>query len=429
MPAGASRTAVPDRRHTIAFILVTIALDSMSLGIVLPVMVDLLRELTDLEPKDSVVYGSALLFIVAAMQFIFAPILGNLSDRFGRRPVLLVSLTVLAVDHLLVAIAPTLLLVFLARLLTGICTATFPTANAVIADIAPPGERVRLFGIIGGAWGVGFILGPLLGGFVGEEFGTRAPFYMAAVLAGLNALYGALVMPETLSEQHRRPFSWARANPVGAIWHTRKFPMLLPLFIAVLFYMVAHDVNPGVWIFYVTHKFAWSPKEIAYSLALVGVCTILVMTFVVGYVNDRIGEYRTAYLGFAFGALGYVGMGLATEGWMMYAMIPVFSLFGVGMPAVRGLMSARVGPEEQGDLQGGIGSISALATALTPLAIAPLFTTFSQPDFDYYFPGVVHIMGAVALVIAAGFVGLSALRGGEPVARPDEAGGTESEGR
>ncbi|MBF2755582.1 MAG: TCR/Tet family MFS transporter [Gammaproteobacteria bacterium AqS3] len=415
---------MPNRRHTIAFILVTIALDSMSLGIVIPVLVNLLRELTDLEPKDSVVYGSALLFIVAAMQFIFAPILGNLSDRFGRRPVLLLSLAALAVDHLLVAIAPTIYLVFLARLLTGICTATFPTANAVIADITPPDERVRLFGIIGGAWGVGFILGPLLGGFIGAEFGTRAPFYVAAVLAGLNALYGALVMPETLGEEHRRPFSWARANPVGSIWQMRKFPMLLPMFAAVFFYMVAHDVNPGVWVFYVTHKFGWGPTDISHSLVAVGVCTILVMTFLVGYINDKLGEYRTAYLGFAFGALGYLGIGLATEGWMMYAMIPVFSLFGVGMPAVRGLMSAKAGPDAQGDLQGSIGSVSALATVLTPLAIGPLFTTFSQPDFDYYFPGVVHIMGAAALVVAAVFVGFSALMHRREREGGDGGGGT-----
>lgn len=389
--------------------MVTMMIDSMSIGLVIPVVAELLKEVTQLPAKDSALYGNALFFVTALMQFFFSPVLGTLSDRFGRRPILLISLAVLVLDHLLAAVAGTLLVLFIARLLTGIFSATFGVANAYIADITSKEERAKYFGMLGAAWGTGFVLGPIIGGLIGE-YGTRIPFYVAAGLAAINVLYGLLVLPETLKRENRSAFSFKRANPVGSIWNLRRFPVVIPLVVASFFYMVAHDVNPTSWVFYTTHKFGWTSAEIGLSLTLTGLCIILVMGVLTGRVVKRFGEYKAAYFGFGLGALGYLGMAFAPSGIWMYASIPLFAMFGMGSPSVRSIMSAQVPENAQGALQGGISSVTALGSVCCPLLVGPLFNTFAQPGFAWYFPGVAQLLGALFLLLAMGAVWFSSRR-------------------
>lgn len=387
------------RRHAAMFVFVTVVLDSMGIGIIMPVMPDLLQELSGLSIGEAALWGGYLSFSYAAMQFLFSPAIGNLSDRFGRRPVLLVSLATLGVDYIVMALAPSLWLLFIGRIIAGIAGATYSTATAYIADVTPKEGRAAAFGLVGAGFGVGFILGPALGGLMGE-LGTRAPFYAAAVVAFANFAYGWFVLPESLAPENRRPFEWLRANPLGAIRQISKFPMVAWLLGATLLYGLAHMVYPAVWSFYAKAAFNWSNAEIGISLAIVGVCFTIVQGGLIGFILKRLGEVRTAALGFLANILGLTGIAFATQDWMVYALMPVTALGALVTPALTGLMANRVPDDQQGELQGLISSLNAVTAIVSPLVLTQLFGYFTAPAGSVFFPGAPFAAAAMIVVIA-----------------------------
>ena len=291
------------------------------------------------------------------MQFAAGPTLGNLSDRFGRRPVLLLSLFALAVDYLIMGFAPALWLLFVGRALAGIAGATYATANAFIADISPPHQRAQNFGLLGAGFGVGLVAGPLIGGLAGE-LGTRAPFFAAAALAFANLAYGALVLPESLAPESRRRFDWRRANPLGAARQIAAMPAVAWLFLAMFLFDLAHHVYPAIWSFYAKEAFAWSNAEVGLSLAFVGVCFAVTQGWLIRFILPRLGEAGTAFWGLVVSIAGLVCFGVITQGWMVYVLIFLTALGAVVTPAMTGLMSSRVPGNAQGELQGGAGQRS-----------------------------------------------------------------------
>ena len=312
MTAGASG------RQALIFVAITVLLDSVGFGLIIPVMPALLVELSGEGLSRAALYGGWLGFAYAAMQFLCAPVLGNLSDRYGRRPVLLLAIGTLGVDYLIMGFAPTLAWLFLGRTIAGIAGASFTPAYAYVADISPPGQRAQNFGIISAGFGVGFILGPALGGLLGG-LGPRAPFFAAAALSLVNVAYGALVLPESLPPDKRRSFDWKRANPLGTLLQVRKHPVVFGLLVALFLWLLANQVMPATWAFYTKFRFDWSEATIGASLALAGLVMVLAQTTFLRVIVPRIGERRAALIGIVMGAVGYAGYGTATAGWMMFA--------------------------------------------------------------------------------------------------------------
>ncbi|MEL6999221.1 MAG: TCR/Tet family MFS transporter [Pseudomonadota bacterium] len=387
------------RRHAALFVFVTVVLDSMGIGIILPVMPDLMRELADASIGEAALWGGYLSFSYAAMQFLFSPMVGNLSDRFGRRPVLLISLAALAVDYVIMALAPNLWVLFVGRILAGLAGATYSTATAYIADVTPKDRRAAAFGLVGAGFGVGFVFGPALGGLM-AEFGTRAPFYAAAAVAFANFVYGWLILPESLASENRRPFEWRRANPVGAILQIARFPMVAWLLGAMMLYNVAHMVYPAIWSYFTKAAFAWSNAEIGLSLAVVGICFAVVQGGLIGWLLRKLGEVRTAILGFFANVVGMAGIGLATHDWQIYALMPVAALGALVAPAMTGLMANRVPDDQQGELQGLMSSLQAVVSIFSPLLLTQLFGYFTSGDAGTGFPGAPFIAGAMIMALA-----------------------------
>ncbi len=352
-------------RHALAFIFITMLVDTIGLGIILPVTPKLIAELTGQGMSEAARWGGWLFFSYALMQFFCAPAIGNLSDRFGRRPVLLTSLAVLGVDYLITALAPTIFWLFIARLLSGMAGAAYPTANAYIADVSPPEKRAANFGLVGAAFGIGFVIGPAIGGVLGQ-YGTRLPFYVSAAIAFCNALYGFIVLKESLAFDNRRKFEWWRANPLGALFALRRFPAMLGLFSVIVLMRLAHDANPVIWTYYTMLKFNWSPAQVGYSLMVVGAMMTLVYSFLTRIIIPRIGESRSVFLGLACGAIGFMGYAFATRGWMLYASMAIWVLMALSGPSLNAIMSRQVGPNEQGELQGALASLGSLTSVAAP---------------------------------------------------------------
>ena len=389
----------PAGRRAAAFVFVTVLIDAMGIGIILPVMPDLIRELTDLPLGAAALWGGYLSFVYALMQFAFGPTLGNLSDRFGRRPVLLISLFTLAVDYLVMGFAPTLWLLFAGRALAGIAGATYSTANAFMADISPPDRRAQNFGLIGAGFGVGFIAGPVIGGLA-AELGTRAPFFFAAALAMVNFAYGALVLPETLAPENRRRFDWRRANPLGAARQIASMPMLAWFFVAMFLFDLAHHSYPAVWSFYTKEAFAWTNAEIGLSLAIVGVSFAVAQGWLIRVVIPRMGEVPTAFWGFVLSIAGLVAFGLATEGWMVYVIIPFTGLGALITPAMTALMSRRVPADAQGELQGALAGVLGVTLIVSPVLMTQIFGHFTSAAAPVYLPGAPFLGAAVLMALA-----------------------------
>jgi DHA1 family tetracycline resistance protein-like MFS transporter len=387
-------------RHALAFVLITVLLDIIGLGMIIPVTPELIVELTGEGLDRAATYGGWLLFVFALLQFVCAPILGNLSDRFGRRPILLASLAAFGADYLLMGLAPSLSWLFVGRALAGMFGATFTTANAFIVDVSPPGRRAQNFGLIGAAFGVGFTIGPVFGGVLGS-FGARVPFFAAAVLALINVVYGALVLPETLPPGKRRTFSWRRANPVGALLRMRLYPVVLGLFAAVLLYQLAHDANPSVWTYYTMEKFGWTEREVGYSLGFLGLMIVIVQGGLIRWLVPRLGRERAVYLGLALMALGSAGYAFAWSSWTMYVWIVVFCLGSVAMPSLREIMANHVPEDSQGELQGALGSVVSLTAIIAPVLMTQLFGYFSGDDAPIYFPGAPFLLASVMLIACA----------------------------
>lgn len=393
-------TAGKPGKHALVFILVTVFLDVMGLGIIIPVLPELLVELSGEPLHEAVVYGGWLIFLYAFMQFLCSPVIGNLSDRFGRRPVILLALGAYSLDYLIMGFAPTLALLFVGRAISGVTGASFTPANAYIADITPPAKRAANFGMIGAMWGLGFIAGPMLGGFLGE-IGTRVPFFFAAGLAALNLLYGYFVLPETLAPEKRRRFRFAAAHPLGTFREMKRFPLVFWLLASMVFLQFAHDVSPTTWAYYTMLKFGWSPKDVGLSLAAVGVGIAFSMSVLTRVITPRIGEERAAYLGLFGSTLSFLGYAFVPEGWMIYLFIPLGSFIGLSIPALRSIMSNAMPPDRQGELQGATTSLIMLVAIFSPPLWTHVFGYFSSPDAWVYFPGAAYLAGSFLLFTCA----------------------------
>jgi len=373
----------------------------MGIGLIIPVMPDLIREVNGGTLASAAVWGGILATSFAVMQFLFGPLLGGLSDRFGRRPVLLLSLVVMSADYLVMALAGSIWLLLAGRIVGGITAATQATASAYMADISTPEKKAANFGLIGAAFGMGFVMGPLIGGLL-AEYGTRAPFYAAAGLAALNALFGWIVLTETVTDRIRRPFSWARANPLGSLRVLGQLPGLGPLLLVFFLYQLAFIVYPAVWSFFAVERFGWSPAMIGISLALFGIMLAVVQGGLMPMVLRLLGERGAVIYGLAFDVLAFGALAIVTSGTIALILIPLTAFAGVVTPALQGIMSKTVNDNQQGELQGALTSIGALAMIVSPLVMTSVFAAFSGPSAPIYLPGAPFILSAGLVIIAVG---------------------------
>lgn len=385
-------------RPAVLFILITVMLDAMGIGLIVPVMPDLIQEVQGTGLSAAALWGGVLSTTFAVMQFVFGPVIGGLSDRFGRRPVLLISLVVMALDYLVMAVAGSMVLLLAGRIVGGITAATQSTANAYMADISGPDDRAVNFGLIGAAFGVGFILGPLMGGVLGE-YGTRAPFYAAAVLAALNATFGYFVLKETVTDGIRRPFRWARANPLGSFRHLSRLPGVGPLLIVFFLYQVAFMVYPAVWSYFGKERFGWEPATIGLSLALFGAMMAIVQGGLIRWVLRHLGERGTVIYGHFFDVAAFLSLAFVTSGTLALILTPLAALAAVITPALQAIMSKSVGVDAQGELQGALTSVSALAMILSPMLMTATFAAFTGSETAFYFPGAPFMVSAVLIVL------------------------------
>lgn len=389
-PAAPSRAAA-------AFIFVTVVLDVVAMGLIIPVWPTLIQHYVTTSEAEAVRMGSWLSFLWAAMQFIFMPVQGALSDRFGRRPVLLISIAGLGIDYILMALAPTLAWLFVARAISGITAASFSTANAYIADITPPEKRAAAFGMIGAAFGIGFVVGPMAGGLAGS-IDPRLPFWIAAGLCLVNALYGYFILPESLPPERRRPFSLANANPFGAFTLLSSKGPLLGLGAAQFCYYVGHNVYPAVFVWFTTFRYGWGETMNGLALALVGVTSIVVQGGLVGPVVQKLGPRRAMAAGLGFGVVAFLVYALGPTGLWVWIAIPLGALWGFYGPAAQTLMTQRVSPSEQGMLQGALGSMMGLAMIIAPLLYPNVFAWAIEAKGTY---GAWPLLGAPFFVAAA----------------------------
>jgi DHA1 family tetracycline resistance protein-like MFS transporter len=388
-----------NRKAAIGFIFITLLIDVMGWGLIIPVMPDLIAQLKGIKVNEASSYGALLISVYAFVQFGFAPVIGNLSDQYGRRPVILFSLLGFGIDYLFLALAPTYGWLFVGRVIAGITGASFTTASAYIADISSPETRAKNFGMIGAAFGLGFIIGPALGGLL-AGLGTRAPFYAAAGLCLLNCLYGYFVLPESLSKENRRKFEWKRANPFGSLQFFKKYPTIGGLaFSFFLIYLAAQAVQ-GNWNFFTIYRFNWNEKMVGISLAVVGLLVGVVQGMLTGVTTKKLGNERSVYLGLLLYTLGLVLFAFANEGWMMFVFLIPYCLGGVCGPALQSILAGHVPPNEQGELQGALTSLMSLTTIIGPLIMNNLFYFFTKEKAPIHFPGISFLLGAVFMLLS-----------------------------
>ena len=372
--------------NALLFIFITVLVDVIGLGIIIPIVPKLIENLTGLGINEASKYGGWLLFSFAIMQFIFSPILGGLSDRFGRRPILLLSLFGLGLDYIFHAFAPSIAWLFVGRIIAGIMGASFSTATAYIADISSPEKRAQNFGLIGAAFGLGFIIGPVIGG-ISSKWGTNVPFLIAAGLTLLNVIYGYFVLPESLSKDNRRAFEWKRANPISSLKNLRKHPVVSGLVISLVLTFIASHAVQSNWSFYTMYKFNWTAEIVGYSLAVVGVLVAFVQGFLIRKIIPRLGQVKSIYLGMSFSALGLLLFGLASESWMMFAFLIPYCLGGIAGPSIQGVISSQVPANEQGELQGSLTSLMSLCGVFGPLLMTNLFAFATAKNSTFHVPG------------------------------------------
>ena len=387
------------KQAAIRFIFVTALIDIIGIGLIIPIVPQLIQDLTDFTTSEASIYGGWLASTYAIMQFFFAPILGALSDKFGRRPLLLLSLFGLGLDYVVIAFAPTLVWLFVARMISGICGSSLTVANAYIADISGPEDRAKNFGMIGAAFGLGFVIGPAMGGFLGE-MGTRIPFFAAAGLSLINWLYGYFMIPESLAPENRREFQWKRANPFGTLARLFSFKTIIGLIVALFFVYVAAHATHSNWSFFTEEKFGWGPLEIGLSLMFVGIMVSIVQGGVVGPVVKKFGEPRAIYLGLFFNALGLFLMGWISDSWMVYAVIVPYAFGGLAGPGLQSIMSGQIPKNAQGELQGGLTSVMMLTSIIGPPVMTGIFRIYTNPANEVYFPGAPFILGTILALIS-----------------------------
>lgn len=388
------------RSAALGFIFVTVLIDIIGFGIIIPVLPKLIQDLTGGDMSEASRYGGWLMFTYAFMQFLFAPILGNLSDRYGRRSIILISLFGFGLDYLLLAWAPTITWLFIARILSGITGASITTASAYIADISTPEKRAQNFGMIGAAFGLGFIIGPFIGGVLGQ-YGDRIPFLFAAGLTLVNWLYGMFILPESLPADKRRKFEWSKANPVGSLLHLKKYPAVAGLIISLtLIYIGAHAVQ-STWSYYTMEKFKWNSAMVGYSLAFVGLMIAIVQGGLIRVVIPKFGQSKSLFTGLVMYTIGMFCFAFAGSTAFMFASCFVYCLGGIAGPALQGIISSHVPSNEQGELQGALTSLMSATSIVGPPLMTNLFSFFSQTGGKVYFPGAPFIAGAVFFLISS----------------------------
>ena len=388
-------------RLPLYFILVTVVLDAMGIGLIMPVMPDLIREVQHVALSDAAVWGGIMAATFAVMQFVFSPVLGGLSDRFGRRPVLLISMGALALDYVIMALAGSIWWLLAGRVLGGITSATHSTANAYMADITRPDDRAARFGLLSAAFGVGFVLGPMLGGLL-AGFDTRAPFWVAAGLAAANFTLGLIVLPESLPVEKRRGFDWRRANPLGGLMQIGQLPGLGWMLLMLFFYSVSGYVYPAVWAYYTQAAFGWDSGLVGLSLTLYGLSMVVVQAGLVGPVMAWLGEVRVILWALVLDLAVLAAFALAGQGWMVWVLTPIAALGSIATPAIAGYMSRRAGDDQQGELQGVMASVNALSIIAAPLAMTQVFFWFTRESAAVQFPGAPFVLALVLMVVALG---------------------------
>ncbi|HYF15206.1 MAG TPA: TCR/Tet family MFS transporter [Phycisphaerales bacterium] len=407
----------PRRAPAAIFIFITVFIDVLGLGIIIPVAPRLVSQLNgQTEDQNAAVYG-ILGATYALMQFVFSPVLGSLSDRFGRRPVLLLSLLGTGIDYFAMAFSPTLAFLFVTRAISGISGASIPVANAYIADVTPPEKRAGAYGLMGAAFGIGFVVGPLLGGFLAEHSlslplvgtidGIRIPFLLAGALALANWCYGLFVLPESLPMDRRRAFDWSRANPIGALFAISRYQSVLGLATALFLLQLAMFILHSVWVLSTAHRYGWSPRDVGLSLALVGIGAAVVQGGLARKIIPALGEKRSFLIGVAIAALAYAGYGAATEGWMVYAIVCLASLGGIAAPAGQAILTKSVAATEQGELQGTLTSLQGVAQIFGPILGTQVYAYFISthapahlPGAPFYTSAVLALLGLAASAVA-----------------------------
>jgi DHA1 family tetracycline resistance protein-like MFS transporter len=407
------------RKATIGFIFITLLIDVIGWGIIIPVMPTLIRTMEDVDLGMASSLNGWMLFAFSMTQFLFAPLVGNLSDKYGRRPILLVSLFGFGLDYILMSWAPSIEWLFVGRVIAGITGASFTTASAYIADISNDNNRAQNFGMIGAAFGMGFIIGPIIGGLLGS-FGPRVPFIAAAALCFLNWLYGYFILPESLSPDHRRPLDWKRANPLGSLLHLRKYPDIGYLLVAmVLVYLGAHAVQSN-WSFYTIERFGWGEGMIGVSLGVIGLLVGVVQGGLTRVINPKLGNARSIYAGLILYAIGMLLFGLASAGWMMLMFLVPYCLGGIAGPALQATITSQVDVREQGELQGALTSLMSATSIVGPPMMTNLFAWAIMPGNPIYLPGAPFFLGSFLMLMSAIIAYMSFLKHHKPPAKDDE---------
>ena len=383
----------------IGFIFITMLIDITGWGIIIPVIPKLIEELIHGDISVASKYGGWLTFSYAITQFIFAPLIGNLSDKYGRRPIILLSLLGFALDYLLLSFAPTITWLFIGRILAGVTGASITTASAYIADISTSEDRAKNFGMIGAAFGLGFIIGPVIGGVLGQ-YGSRIPFYAAAVLCAVNFLYGLFVLPESLSKENRREFDWKRANPIGAIMNLKKYPALLGLIVSmVILYVAAHAVHSN-WSFFTMYRFDWDERMVGISLGVIGLLVGIVQGGLIRWINPKLGNEKSIYFGMVLYTLGMFLFAFAFEGWMMFLFLVPYCLGGIAGPALQSVITSHVPATEQGELQGTLTSLTSATAIVGPPLMTNTFYYFTHDEAPFQFAGAPFVLGGVLMLIS-----------------------------
>lgn len=383
----------------IGFIFITMLIDITGWGIIIPVIPKLIKELINGDISEAAKYGGWLTFAYAITQFLFAPLIGNLSDKFGRRPIILISLFAFALDYLLLAFSPTIVWLFVGRIIAGLTGASITTASAYIADVSTPENRAKNFGMIGAAFGLGFIIGPIIGGLLGQ-FGSRVPFYAAAILCMLNFLYGYFILPESLSKENRRAFEWKRINPIAAFVNLKKHPSLMGLILAIfLLYVGSHAVHSN-WSFFTMYQFNWDEKMVGISLGVVGLLVGIVQGGLIRWINPRLGNEKSIYIGLALYTFGMLLFAFATESWMMFLFLIPYCLGGIAGPALQATVSSKVPANEQGEIQGTLASLMSASAIIGPAMMTNTFYFFTHKEAPFQLAGAPFILGSFLMLLS-----------------------------
>lgn len=381
------------------FIFITLLIDITGWGIIIPVIPKLIKELIHGDISEAAKYGGWLTFAYAITQYLFAPLIGNLSDKFGRRPIILISLFAFSLDYLLLAFAPTITWLFIGRIIAGLTGASITTASAYIADVSTPENRAKNFGMIGAAFGLGFIIGPVIGGLLGQ-YGSRVPFYAAAILCLLNFLYGYFILPESLSKENRRNFNLKRANPIGAFMNIRKRPSLYGLLISLFLVYIASHAIQGNWSYFTMYQFNWDEKMVGISLGVIGLLVGLVQGVLIRWINPKLGNEKSIYLGLLLYTLGLSLFATATQSWMVFVFLIPYCLGGIAGPAIQSVISNKVDASEQGEIQGTLSSLMSGSTIIGPPLMSSVFYYFTHDEAPFKFAGAPFVLAAFLMLIS-----------------------------